>query len=57
MVSVSNHGRLNLSIVGLFHSPFDKLRANEKALNLMAVNAKRGTYIDAFTQHLNSIAQ
>ncbi len=31
--------------LGLLHSPFDKLRANGKVLNLMAVTQSVGTII------------
>ena len=42
MVSLSNHERPNFQQVGIFRSPFDKLRANGKILNLMAVTPERG---------------
>ena len=40
MVSRSNHERLNIQAVGIFRSPFDRLRANGKMVKLMALRVR-----------------
>jgi len=45
VVSLSNHERLNFQALGFCRSPFDKLRANGKILNLMAVTLRCGNAI------------